>query len=85
MVDQDALKQLIRADSAARGTTISKLGYFCAPFQPRTGPFRSKVIKIYQSLSDHGALDQLAKNHTDYVAILHKTGVGLPETEFLLL
>ncbi|MDC0489968.1 DUF6206 family protein, partial [Paracoccaceae bacterium] len=56
MVDQDALKQLIRADSAARGTTISKLGYFCAPFQPRTGPFRSKVIKIYQSLSDHGAL-----------------------------
>jgi len=27
----------------------------------------------------------LQKNHTDYVAILHKTGVGLPETEFLLL
>ena len=82
MVDIDALKQLIRADSAARGTTISKLGYFCAPFQPRTGPFRSKVIKIYQSLSDHGALDQLAKNHTDYVAIRIKPGLGCQRQSF---
>ncbi len=85
MTDLDALKAVIRADSAARGQTVSKLGYFCAPFRPASGPFSDKVIKVYRGLRDQAALDRLAQCHDDYVAALNQAGVSLPETEFHLL
>lgn len=85
MTDLDALKAVIRADSAARGQTVSKLGYFCAPFRPPSGPFSDKVIKVYRGLRDQAALDRLAQCHDDYVAALNTAGVALPDTEFHLL
>ncbi len=85
MTDLDALKAVIRADSAARGQTVSKLGYFCAPFRPASGRFSDKVIKVYRGLRDQAALDRLAQCHDDYVAALNQAGVALPETEFHLL
>lgn len=85
MIDLDALKDLIRADSASRGQTVSKLGYFCAPFRPSSGPFSDRVIKVYRGLRDPAALDRLAQCHDDYVAALNTAGVALPETEFHLL
>jgi hypothetical protein len=85
MTDLDALKAVIRADSAARGQTVSKLGYFCAPFRPTSGPFSDKVIKVYRGLRDQAALDRLAQCHDDYVAALNQAGVALPQTEFHLL
>ena len=85
MTDLDALKDVIRADSASRGQTVSKLGYFCAPFRPTSGPFADKVIKVYRGLRDAGALDRLAKCHDDYVSALNRAGVALPQTEFHLL
>jgi hypothetical protein len=85
MTDLDALKDLIRADSASRGQTVSKLGYFCAPFRPTSGPFSDKVIKVYRGLRDPAALDRLAHCHDDYVGALNTAGVALPHTEFHLL
>ncbi|MFZ7092189.1 DUF6206 family protein [Primorskyibacter sp. 2E233] len=85
MTDLAALADLIRADSATKGQTISKLGYFCAPFQPASGPFSDKVIKVYRGLPDAAALDRLKVCHDDYVVALNASGVGLPETEFHLL
>lgn len=85
MTDLDALKEVIRADSASRGQTVSRLGYFCAPFRPATGPFSDKVIKVYRGLRDAAALDRLAQCHDDYVAALNTAGVTLPQTEFHLL
>jgi hypothetical protein len=85
MTDLDALRDLIRADSATRGQPISKLGYFCAPFRPRDGPLSDKVIKVYRGLGDGAALDRLARCHDAYAAALRTAGVTLPETEFLLL
>ncbi|MFA8387200.1 MAG: DUF6206 family protein [Pelagibaca sp.] len=85
MTDLDALKAVIRADSASRGQTVSKLGYFCAPFRPASGPFADKVIKVYRGLRDEAALDRLAQCHDDYVAALNTAGVALPTTEFHLL
>ncbi|SNR81728.1 DUF6206 family protein [Puniceibacterium sediminis] len=84
-MDLDALRALIVADSATRGQPISKLGYFCAPFRPATGPFADKVIKVYRGLNDDAALDRLARCHDDYAAALRTAGVPLPVTEFLLL
>lgn len=85
MTDLDALRSLIRRDAADRGQTISRLGYFCAPFRPADGPFRDKVIKVYRGLSDAAALDRLAQCHDDYVAALLGAGVPMPQTEFHLL
>jgi hypothetical protein len=85
MTDLTALKDLIRADSASRGQTVSKLGYFCAPFRPASGPFSDAVIKVYRGLRDPAALDRLAQCHDDYVAALNQAGVALPHTEFHLL
>ena len=85
MQDLDVLKALVVADHTQRGQPISKLGYFCAPFRPKDGPFADKVIKVYRGLKDHTALHRLATCHDDYVAVLHKTGVPLPETTFHLL
>ena len=85
MTDPDELSKTIIEDRAARGQPISKLGYFCAPFRPQNGPLSDLVIKVYRSLADDAALDSLAQAHTDYVALLKRTNVGLPETEFHLL
>src|SRR6056297_3548900 len=85
MTDLAALRDTIRANPATRGQTVSKLGYFCAPFRPASGPFSDKVIKVYRGLRDPAALDRLAQCHDDYVAALNTAGVALPETEFHLL
>lgn len=85
MTDLDALSDLIRRDAADRGQTISRLGYFCAPFRPEDGPFRDNVIKVYRGLPDGAALDRLARYHDDYVAALLGAGVPMPETAFHLL
>ncbi|MFP7672609.1 DUF6206 family protein [Marivita sp. S0852] len=85
MTDLAALKDVIRADGVARGQTVSKLGYFCAPFRPATGPFSDKVIKVYRGLRDPEALDRLGQCHEDYVKALNQAGVALPTTEFHLL
>lgn len=82
MTDMNALAQLIREDSASRGQTVSRLGYFCAPFRPQSGPFADKVIKIYRGSPDVTVMDRLAQCHDDYVAALLKTGVPVPMTEF---
>ena len=80
MTDPDELSKTIIQDRAARGQPISKLGYFCAPFRPQSGPLSDRVIKVYRSLADDAALDRLAQAHSDYVALLKRTNVGLPET-----
>lgn len=85
MTDPDELSKTIIEDRAARGQPISKLGYFCAPFRPQNGPLSDQVIKVYRSLADVAALDRLAQAHDDYVMLLQRTKVGLPETEFHLL
>lgn len=85
MTDLADLSRLIRADAAARGQTISRLGYFCAPFRPVEGPLSDRVIKVYRGLRDAAALDRLARCHADYVTALQAGGVPLPETEFHLL
>ncbi|SFD65510.1 DUF6206 family protein [Roseivivax sediminis] len=85
MTDLDALAGLIRADSAARGRTISRLGYFCAPFRPVSGPFSDRVIKVYRGLDDRAELDRLAEAHDAYVAALKGAGVPMPDTEFHLV
>lgn len=85
MTDIPELTRLIRADAEARGKTISRLGYFCAPFRPATGPLSDHVIKVYRGLSDTAALHRLARCHDDYVAALHAAAVPLPETAFHLV
>jgi hypothetical protein len=85
MTDLADLAHLIRADAEARGQTISRLGYFCAPFRPSQGPFADKVIKVYRGLRDATALDRLQQCHDDYVAALLAGSVPMPETEFHLL
>ncbi|WP_375259377.1 DUF6206 family protein [Citreimonas sp.] len=85
MTDLSALTDLIRRDAASRGQTVSKLGYFCAPFRPAEGPFADKVIKVYRGLADGAALDRLARCHEDYVAALLAADVPMPGTEFHLL
>lgn len=85
MTDLNALAEVIRADSASRGTTVSKLGYFCAPFRPADGPFSDKVIKVYQAVGNRAVMDRLARCHHDYVEALTRTGVPVPTTAFHLL
>lgn len=85
MTDLAELAQLIRADSKTQGQPVSKLGYFCAPFRPASGPFADKVIKVYRGLSDAAALDRLKTCHDDYVQAMYDSKVGLPETDFYLL
>lgn len=85
MTDMIELERLIRADGAERGQSVSKLGYFCAPFQPASGPLSGKVIKVYRGLRNAAEIDRLMACHDDYVAALALTGVELPETEMHLL
>lgn len=81
MTDLDQLTQLVTADAKSRGETLSRLGYFCAPFRPASGPMADKVIKVYRSPGSDAALDRLVKCHDDYAAALIKAGVSLPATE----
>ncbi|SIS83905.1 hypothetical protein SAMN05421759_104199 [Roseivivax lentus] len=85
MTDLAALAELIRADTATRGRAISKLGYFCAPFQPPAGPFSDRVIKVYRGAATEAQLTRLATAHDDYVRVLTECGVTLPETAFHLV
>lgn len=83
--DISTLRALIAADSAARGETVSRLGYFCAPFRPATGPYAECVIKVYRALHPGPLLDRLAGAHDAYVSVLRDAGVRLPETSFHLV
>ncbi|WP_435311780.1 DUF6206 family protein [Primorskyibacter sedentarius] len=85
MTDPDALVALIKAEPSTRGHTISKLGYFCAPFRPASGPLSDKVIKVYRGLPDAAALDRLKQCHDDYFAALRQCGVTIPDTEMHLV
>ena len=85
MTDLAALRATIEQDAEARGAPISKLGFFCAPFRPATGPYSDKVIKVYRGLTDDAQLTRLASAHDDYVAAILATGVAMPATEFHLL
>ncbi|MGY3437631.1 MULTISPECIES: DUF6206 family protein [unclassified Marinovum] len=85
MTDLTELARLIREDSAARGQAISKLGYFCAPFRPASGPLSDRVIKVYRASGDRALMARMAQCHDDYVAALTTTGVPVPATEFHLL
>jgi hypothetical protein len=85
MTDMQELVRLIQADHSERGQPISKLGYFCAPFRPKSGPLSDKVIKVYRGLKDTAEIERLAQCHDDYVAALALTGVELPETEMHLV
>lgn len=85
MTDLAALESLIRKDAADRGQTISRLGYFCAPFRPASGPFSDRVVKVYRGLPDPAALDRLKTCHDDYAAALIAAGVPMPDTEMVLL
>lgn len=82
MTDLVALSSAIRAE---RGTPVSRLGYFCAPFQPDHGPLSDRVIKVYRGLRDKAVLDRLARAHADYVTAIRASGVPLPDTAFHLL
>lgn len=84
MKDLDALDALIRADAETRGAPISRLGYFCAPFRPPTGPWADTVIKVYQPLADAEKAARLARCHDDYRDALIAAGVPLPDTRFHL-
>lgn len=75
----------VRAALAERGEPISKLGYFCAPFRPASGPLADSVIKAYRGGRDPDVLELLSRRHDAYVAVLTQAGVRLPKTQFLIL
>ena len=83
MTDLDELSRLIRADAQSRGQTISRLGYFCAPFRPDSGPLSDRVIKVYRGMGDVAALDRLHRCHDDYVDALLAGGVPAADVERL--
>jgi len=68
-----------------RGEPVSKLGYFCAPFRPASGPLSDHVVKTYRGGRDPELLEQLHRRHDAYVECLTRAGVRLPETKFLIL
>jgi hypothetical protein len=75
----------VREALRARGEPVSRLGYFCAPFRPPSGPLSDRVIKTYRGGRDPELLEQLARRHDAYADVLRWAGVRLPETRFLLL
>ncbi|MBT8412245.1 MAG: hypothetical protein KJP02_10675 [Octadecabacter sp.] len=82
------MSDLVRAVREAlvdRGEPVSKLGYFCAPFRPETGPLSDRVIKTYRGGRDPELLEQLHRRHDAYVDCLTRAGVRMPETRFLIL
>ena len=85
MTDLETLHQLVFQQTGTPRQALSKLGYFCAPFRPDSGPFRDKVIKVYQPQSNRETLQTLVAAHYDYVRMLRKLGVIVPETNITLL
>ena len=85
MTDLETLHHLVSQQTGTSRQALSKLGYFCAPFQPDTGPFRDKVIKVYQAQRNEDILQTLVAAHDDYVNLLRKLGVCVPETNINLL
>ncbi len=75
----------VRAALADRGEPVSKLGYFCAPFRPASGPLSDHVIKTYRGGRDPELLEQLARRHEQYVNCLTQAGVRVPHTRFVLI
>lgn len=75
----------VREALRARGEPVSRLGYFCAPFRPASGPLSDRVIKTYRGGRDPEVLEQLGRRHDAYAEVLRWAGVRLPETRFLLL
>ncbi|QBY01206.1 hypothetical protein E2K80_11105 [Rhodophyticola sp. CCM32] len=84
MNDND-FSRAVRDALAESGEPVSRLGYFCAPFRPSSGPLADKVIKTYRGGRDRDVLALLATRHEAYVTCLREAGVDLPETRFLLL
>jgi hypothetical protein len=62
-----------------------RMGYFCAPFRPATGPLSDHVLKPYRVGRDPELLEQLARRHETYLDCLRRAGLRLPETRLLLL
>ncbi len=85
MTYRETLHQLVFQKTTARGKALSKLGYFCAPFRPTSGPLRDKVIKVYQGQEDRETLQTLVTAHDAYMSLLGKLGVSAPETDIHLL
>lgn len=81
----DDMAGAVRAALAERGEPVSRLGYFCAPFRPVSGPLADRVIKTYRGGRDRAELALLAERHDAYAACLRTAGVRLPETRFLLI
>ena len=79
------LVRAVRDALADRGEPVSKLGYFCAPFRPETGPLKDCVVKTYRGGRDPELLEQLNRRHDAYVECLTRAGVRLPDTRFLIL
>ncbi len=75
----------VREALRARGEPVSRLGYFCAPFRPASGPLSDRVIKTYRGGRDPEVLEQLGRRHDAYAEVLRWAGVRLPETRFMLL
>ena len=85
MTDLKALNAVVVKKVEKQGKPLSKLGYFCSPFQPEKGPFSDKVIKIYRNQGPNSTLDSLVRNHDDYINILMTLGIRVPQTEIHLL
>lgn len=79
------LRVLLDAGRREQGEPISRLGYFCAPFRPASGPFAGKVIKRYPSHATPAEMGRLADAHAAYLALLRDCGVSVPPTEFRLI
>ncbi|MDG4647969.1 DUF6206 family protein [Roseibacterium sp. SDUM158017] len=62
-----------------------RMGYFCAPFRPASGPLSGKVLKPFRTGRDPELLEQLARRHETYLDCLSRAGLTLPETRLLLL
>lgn len=85
MADLNLLQSLVFENPKAPSKPLSRLGYFCKPFRPDTGPFSNKVIKVYQCESSKGFLKTLVQRHNDYLGILSELNVYVPKTEMHLI
>ena len=85
MTDVSALQDLVSNTMETQPKPLSKLGYFCKPFQPTSGPFRDKVVKIYMGRAQSEEIDRLCQYHDEYVDLLRKLGVLFPETQIVHL
>ena len=85
MTELETLRHLVFQQTGTSRQALSKLGYFCAPFRPDTGPFRDKVIKVYQAQRNEEILQALVTAHDDYVNLLRKLGLSVPGTNINLL